>query len=358
MHLIPVSRTLPALLCTLFAVHAVTAADPKAPSPAAAAPEARAPTAGPELKDPVATVDGEKISRADLQEAFEAAVGRMGADPATLEPEMKLQGYHAVLQDLLLDRILRKKSAQIAVEEKEIDAKLDEIRKQLGSEERFAEELKNAGRTLDQVKGDIRTAMRQERWVKDQLAGKDTLKDEEIKAFFEKNAQAFQVPEMVRASHILIRTAPDANDVQLAEKEKQIQTIAERIKKGEDFAKVAKETSEDPGSKESGGDLDFFSRDRMVPEFAKAAFELKTGQVSAPVKTQFGYHLIKVTDHKDARSVPFEEAKGRISEHLKQQKQRDAMSDLFKSLQAGAKVENFLPPLPSPPPEAPAPKAP
>ena len=131
----------------------------------------------------------------------------------------------------------------------------------------------------------------------------------------------------------------------MAEKEAAIKAVAARLKKGEDFATVAKEVSEDPGSKETGGDLDFFSKDRMVPEFADVAFKLKKGEVSDPVKTQFGFHIIKATDHKDARTVPLDEAKEKIVQHLQQQKQQAAATQLFDSLQKNAKIENFLPPL-------------
>ncbi len=347
----PAPRLGRALLASLLLSPLALLAQEGIDKPAVSAP---VPTKGPELKDPVAIVDGEKISKADLELAFGQAVARMGASADTLPAEQKLQGYHAVLQDLVLDRVLRKKAAGIEVNDADVDAQLETIRKQVGSEEAMAAELKKAGRTLDQVKVDIKSALRQQRWVESQVEGKTAVTEADLKDFYDKNQDAFKQPEMVRASHILLRTEAEATPEQLAAKKKAIDALSARLKKGEDFAAIAKEASEDPGSKEAGGDLDFFPRDRMVPEFATTAFELKEGQVSEPVKTQFGYHIIKTTGRKEARTVAFDEVKPRLDEHLKQQKQREAITALIESLRASAKVESFLPPLPAPEAEPPA----
>ena len=139
-------------------------------------------------------------------------------------------------------------------------------------------------------------------------------------------------------------------------KEKKAKEIAEKVKSGGDFAALAKENSEDPGSKENGGDLDFFSRERMVPEFANAAFKMNKGDISDPVKTQFGFHIIKVTDKKESHTVPFAEVKEKIIAYLKDAKHKAAIEELLAGLRAKADVKINLPegekaPAPKPTPD-------
>jgi len=112
---------------------------------------------------------------------------------------------------------------------------------------------------------------------------------------------------------------------------------------GEDFTKLAKELSEEPGASESGGDLGFFPKDRMVPEFAEAAFAQKVGDISKPVKTQFGWHVIKVTDRKEAGTVPFDQVKEQVVSYLKSTNQREAVEAVLNKLKESAKIETFLP---------------
>jgi len=149
---------------------------------------------------------------------------------------------------------------------------------------------------------------------------------EDEKAYYEKNKDKFQAGEEVKASHILVDAEEDAK------------SIKARLDKGEDFAAVAKEKSKCP-SAPRGGDLGFFGKGRMVPEFEKAAFSLKVGEVSAPVKTQFGWHVIKVTERKEASVKTFDEVKDEIGQRLMQEKQKAAYDDLLAKLRAQSKVE-------------------
>ena len=137
----------------------------------------------------------------------------------------------------------------------------------------------------------------------------------------------------------------------VAAKEKE---AAARAKGGEDFTTLAKELSEEPGAKESGGDLGFFPKDRMVPEFANAAFAANLNDISEPVKTQFGWHVIKVTDKKAAGTVPFDEVNNQITSYLKSTRQREAVQKVMKDLKDSAKIQTFLPAVES---AAPAPEA-
>jgi peptidyl-prolyl cis-trans isomerase C len=149
-----------------------------------------------------------------------------------------------------------------------------------------------------------------------------------------KNANSEQE---VRARHILFRVA-DPND-QAASKaaEDKVKNTIERIKKGEDFAKLATALTEDPSGKQDGGDLGYFTRDQMVPEFSEVAFSLEKGQMSAPVKTQFGWHVLKVEDKRMREPPPFDKVRAEIEEYAS----RKAQTDLVKKLRADAKIERL-----------------
>jgi peptidyl-prolyl cis-trans isomerase C len=144
----------------------------------------------------------------------------------------------------------------------------------------------------------------------------------EIKKFYDERAKAVSSDEEVRARHILVATEDEAKKV------------VERLKKGEDFAKLATELSKDPGSKD-GGDLGYFSKDRMVPEFADAAFKLNKGEISAPVKSPFGWHVIKQEDRRKREAPEFKTVEKQIGELLK----RKAQDDFVTALRTKEKIE-------------------
>ncbi len=152
--------------------------------------------------------------------------------------------------------------------------------------------------------------------------------EEEIKSYYESNIGEFERQEEVKARHILIKTEDKGED----EAKKLSYEILEKLKKGEDFAKLAKEFSEDPGSKDTGGDLGYFGRGQMVPEFEEAAFSLEVGEFSEPVKTQFGYHIIQVLDHRIGGTKPLEEVRNEIYSKVLQEKAEIEASSKAKTL--------------------------
>ena len=148
--------------------------------------------------------------------------------------------------------------------------------------------------------------------------------DADIAKFYEGHAAEFKTPEMVNARHILVKTAQDAKQPELTKALDQAKNIKAELDKGGDFAKLAEKYSDDPGTKTKGGELGFFTRDRMVPEFAQVAFALGPGQISEPVKSRFGYHIIKVTERKEAKQLDLKEATPRIRALLDNQRRKEA----------------------------------
>lgn len=312
--------------------------------------KASAPAAEAQLPDPVAIVEGEKISRADLQEAFNNALAASGMNPDEIEPAQKMAGYRDILDELIVDKLVSRKASSVEIKDADLEAEVGRVKGQFPNEEAFKAEMQKAGETESSFRDTIKRMMQQRKWMEEKVGDKASVPEAEVKKFYDDNKKEFQHPELVRASHILILTPEDADEKTVAEKKKAAEAALARVTdKKEDFATVAKEVSEEPGAKESGGDLDFFPKERMVPEFANAAFAMDKGAISKePVRTKFGWHVIKVTDRKPAGTMPFEEVKKQVSSYLQGSKQREAVRSVIDALRSEAKVENKLPAAPKP----------
>ena len=295
-----------------------------------------------ELPEVVATVNGQNITKQQLQEVFNAAIQASGAKIGDLNAQQQLGGYTQLLQDLIMDKLVAEAASTEKVSDADVDAELAKIKGQFPDEKAFQDQMAQAGMTPEKLKENIRTGLQQSRWMKSQVKTTDVT-DEQAKTFYESNIKEFEQPQTVKASHILFMVDPDASPDVVKQKEEAAAKAAQRAAAGEDFTKLAKELSEEPGAAESGGDLGFFPKDRMVPEFAEVAFAQKVGDISKPVKTQFGWHVIKVTDKKEAGTVPFDQVKEQVVSFLKSTNQREAVQAVLNKLKESAKIETFLP---------------
>jgi peptidyl-prolyl cis-trans isomerase C len=170
-------------------------------------------------------------------------------------------------------------------------------------------------------------------YVSRKLAGVGKTSDEEIQKYYDGHKSEFLTPAAVRAQHILVKADQKAKREEAAAAMTKATEIRKELDQGGDFAKLAEKYSDDPGSKSKGGDLGFFTRERMVPEFSNAAFSQKIGEIGSPVRSAFGFHIIKVTDKKEEKQMDFKEAKPRIQSKLEGQKRKDALDkeiDLLK----------------------------
>jgi len=153
-------------------------------------------------------------------------------------------------------------------------------------------------------------------YLKKEVVAKINVSAEDTQLYYKTHREEFTTPEMVKARHILIKVDKSASEEDKKKSKKKAEEILGRIKAGEDFAKLATEVSDDPGSKIKGGDLGFFPKGRMVPDFEKAAFSLKPGEISDIIETQFGFHIIKVEERKDAVLEPYEKMKDKVKEKV------------------------------------------
>ena len=296
-----------------------------------------------ELQDPVAKVNGEEITKAQVTEAFNVAVEASGIKAADLSPDQRLNGYRQILDELIMDKLVAKVASGETVSGEDVNAEIAKLKKQFPTEEAFEAQLKEAGQSPEKLHTAIETMLKQQRWMQSQIKDQESITEVDVKKFYDSNPDEFKNPETVKASHILFMVKKDDPEDVVKQKEEAAKKAAARASKGEDFTSLAKELSEEPGAKDSGGDLGFFAKDRMVPEFAAAAFSQKPGDISAPVRTQFGWHVIKVTDKKPAGTVPFEEVKDQITAYLKSAKQREAVQAVLKNLKDSAQIESTLP---------------
>jgi peptidyl-prolyl cis-trans isomerase C len=259
-----------------------------------------APLHAEDAKDPlVAKVNGVEIHQSDL-DAVEAEAGQI--------PPMTPDAKKDYLVGFMTDMILVSKKAQ--------DDKL-------GDTPEFAKRLQfNRNKLLMSALLD--------------KVGKDALTDEAMHKVYDDAVKQMPGEEEVRARHILIR-APAGDEKASKAAEDKIKAVIARLKKGEDFAKVANEVTEDPSGKANGGDLGFFTKEQMVPEFADVAFNLDKGKISEPVKTQFGWHVIKVEDKRQKAPPSYDEVKPQLEAFVV----RKAQAELVTKLREDAKVEKF-----------------
>ena len=248
-----------------------------------------------------------------------------------------------VLEDLINRELLYQESQKqgITVEDSAVDEELEKLKNRFPSETEFKKALVQANLSETAVRNQIREEVAITQLVDKQFGEKLTVSDKESKNYYDGHTNLFKQPEQVRASHILIKVDPQADESQKAEARKKIEEIQKKLQGGEDFAVLAKEYSECP-SGANGGDLKYFRRGQMVKPFETEAFSLKPGEVSEIVETMFGYHLIKVTDKKPEETVAYENVNEKIKEHLGREKARAETKRYVDSLKEGAEVERLM----------------
>ena len=299
-----------------------------------------------------ATVNGVRVSREALDQAFTNIANQyiqyyqqMGQDASSLfagaRGELfKLQLQAQALQGLIQQEIYSQqaKSFKIKVPSQEVDDAFAEQYDGLLAGYNITEEqleiyLIGQGKTLEGFKKEMRESMEvqlRDQALREEVIGDLQPTDDELEAYLEKNISTYDTPEEVRASHILVDDEETANEV------------LDRLNNGADFAELAREYSTCP-SAEEGGDLDWFSRGRMVPEFEEAAFALQVGEMSGIVKTQFGYHIIKLTDRKEAHTPTLDEIKDRVRDDYTQEAAEQKFNDWYDDIYAQTQVEINLP---------------
>jgi len=321
----------------------VPAASPAGePVPAGAPPQTPAARPVPaQLPDIVARVNGQDVKKAELDMAVRSLEDRARSPvPAEQRDAVyrqvldRIVGFHLLVQEA--------KARNVIAPPWEVDSQLEQIKKQFPSEDAFTQMLQARGVTVEQLRADTAQTIAVNAMLKTELEPKITVSEADSKTYFDQNRARFRQEDSVHASHILIRTPEQADAATKAKAKTQADDLLAQLKKGADFAGLAKKFSQDPGSAPNGGDLGFFSKGRMVPAFEEAAFGLKPGQTSGVVETPFGYHIIRVVETKASRDLEYTEVKAQIEDYLKQQMRDQKSQEFVNQLRAKAKVQILL----------------
>lgn len=313
-------------------------------------------------------VNDKKITQAQFDESFNkqtnnGMIAQLGID--VKDGKNNFLYYlikERVVNELIVRSLLEQEMARrdIKVTKEDIDNAVKEIVDKVGSKEQLEQILKQNGISAGDFRKDLTQEVKMKKLAKE--LGNSDVSDAEAKKYYNENIKRFKYPEKVRAAHILISVNPQeieeiitSNkenaglskeeikkkvDAEIAAKKAKAEKVLAEVKKDpSQFAKVAKENSDDTTTAVKGGELGFFSAQEMVPEFSKAAFAMKPNTVSGIVQTQFGYHIIMVTDRMAAGQEPFEKVKNDIKGYLQNQKQLQLIDNLVESLKKNAKIE-------------------
>lgn len=288
-----------------------------------------------------------EIKRSQLDEAFVKAKATAAAAGVSFsEPERKLLEVRLV-NEMVVGNILSGRATDADQQRAREAAEkfIADARKQLGTEEAFNAKLKLNKLTLGELRAKLIKEALPSAVLEREMKGKVAVTDAQVKKFYAENPAKFEQPETVRAAHILIGTRNPVTGAELsadqrAAKRKQIDDLLKRAKAGEDFVKLARQYSEDPSSKDNGGEITFSRGTPGVPmTFEASAFMLKKDEISPVVTTDFGYHIIKQLEKKPARIVPMDEASGKIKDYLTQQGGAKLAPAYFAELKKEAGVE-------------------
>lgn len=263
-------------------------------------------------KEAVASVNGTDISKDELYNELVTLGGQ-----ATLENMITMELVDQAASD-----------ANVTVTEEDVNAELETLKTQYGGEEAFNMALAQSGMTLDALKKNMDLQVKMRKILEPQTE----VTDEQISTYYEENKASFATPEQVKASHILVETKEEAD------------AIKKELDGGADFATLAKEKSTDTASAANGGDLGFFGEADMVEPFSKAAFSMEIDEISEPVQSDYGYHIIMKTDHKEATNPTLEDKKEEIRTILVDQQIGELSSTWMTDLRSNAEISNTLTP--------------
>ena len=292
--------------------------------------------------DPIAIVNGRGVPRSLFERQLQQQLQMYQAQGMEINAEQQ-----GILEEQLVDQLIARElvlqdgaARGIAPTDEEVQTELDAIRGQFPSEEAFQDALGQQNLTLEEIERNIAEQIIIEEILESDVLAEARVDEAAAREFYEDNPSFFETPDQVRASHILLLTQGATED-ERADARETIETILSELQDGGDFEALAREYSED-GTAERGGDLGFFGRGQMVPEFEQAAFDLSVGETSGIVETQFGFHIVRVTDRMDAGTQSFDEVRSQIEQFLGQEAQQNAFESYIERLRQDAEIEILL----------------
>ncbi|MDH3475790.1 MAG: peptidylprolyl isomerase [Rhodospirillales bacterium] len=295
--------------------------------------------------DLAAKVNGEGISRTLLQNRVDASM-RQGSSNygAITQPSQYKRVQRQVLDQLIVQELLWQaaKGAGFVATADEVEQAMAQVRQGYPTEMAFDNALTEHGFTAESFEEDMRRKIAVRRWAQETLGKDIQVSDAEVHDFYLANQVRFVQSEQINVRHVLIKLASDADEAATAAARGKIEQVLEQARAGADFAELAKTRSEGPSAPQ-GGELGFVPRGTLVKPFEDAAFALKPGEISDVVRTQYGFHVIKLEARREGSQVPEEQAAPAIRQQLSASKFQDAVLERMRTLRQEASVEILIP---------------
>ena len=292
---------------------------------------------------PVARVAGEPIPREAFNRRYRRLMERYARARHEVKPDLRERIKDNIVRRLV-DRALVRREAEkmgIALDPDQVERRWQEHKKRYGSDEAFAAFLERAGTSAEEVRSDFEDNFLQEAVFR-RIGEAVTVSGQEVRDFYEENEDRYARPEMIRASHILVRVPAGAEPSVVKEKKALARKIRrEAAAEGSDFATLAARHGEDP-TKDKGGDLGFFPRGRMVEAFEKAVWDLEVGEIAPVTRTQFGFHVIRKTGQREADKQRFEDVDDQIERGLLARKRNEAIRSAIERWREQTDIEILL----------------
>jgi peptidyl-prolyl cis-trans isomerase C len=330
-------------------------AAPGAPGSPGAAPSTpgglpSAPPSGPPI-DPaqlpavVAKLQGgQEIKKDELINEAKGIQAQLAARGGQVAPSQDF--YRRVLDTMIAQRLLlaEAKAQGVTVSDTEVKTQIDGLRGRFPDAATFQKALASQGMTEARMTQELRNQLLLRHYIETKVLPQVQVTDAQAKAFYDQNQDKMKQPELRHLRHILVaKPQGPGTEAGVQQARAKAEGLRARLEKGEDFAQLATANSDDPGSKDRGGDLGWLPRGRTVPAFEQAAWALQVNQLSPVVESQFGFHIIQMTEPPRPESVvPFEQAREQIQARLRQQATQDAVKARAEALRAQAKVETFI----------------
>jgi len=287
----------------------------------------------------VATVNGVGILLSDFEDAVLRIVQSYAGAGQTIPDSQMGELRSQILDQLIAQELLLQEAvnAGVTVSTDDVETQLQAYRNQVATEDQWQQILEANDTTEDGLRDQIRRSAILQQMISSALVDLEPVTEDEIQSFYDDNPEYFETGETVTARHILISTDGLDTDEEIEDARARAEAIRAELLDGADFAMLAIEQSEGPSAAQ-GGDLGTFGRGQMVAPFEEAAFALEVGEISEVVQTQYGFHVIQVTDKSDSGSIPLDQVSSQIEQVLNQQKQEEILNVYVDALRADADI--------------------
>jgi parvulin-like peptidyl-prolyl isomerase len=287
----------------------------------------------------VALVDRAGIYDADVDTAWRADLDAADIMPDEYAPPEAQTQKAAVLDRLIAEATFITAARDQPIFTAAITRDVNLLRAEWNNEKLFATALKSSALTESSLRESLADNLRARAWVEGRVKSELASSDAELRQTYERDVHFFQLPLRIRASHLFL-AAPDGYPAEVLDgKRKAIEQIAERLKRGESFPDLIAKFSEDEATKTRGGDLNYFSAERMLPEFFDQVAQLPVGQISAPIRTHLGFHSVQVTDVKPAAQLMFEQAQSELQTAAINNHRATVLENLKQLLRRTARIQ-------------------